>query len=320
MLSFTKKIKNFDPIIIFEKIGLLLELFNTKRTKLLTFIALKIDKAGELLSSITLKRQVYKFFRYISWPWHYIVIFIWILYKKFKKDSLIYDKPGIHIIFGVPGSGKSSLSYELIERIRQETKLKPSYINYPFEKKRLSEDQEYYFKYHQVYDFSDFFSYNIMKKRPNHLIFGAMVIDEAHSVFNPRNNKTTEYNDVFGPFIDFAVKVRQHIGHIFMLTQMGRMDIQIMMLATTITEVDIDIGFDYPDWLKETGLFRFKPLGWTIKSYQIDSFGNIEQKKFKKFYVKNKYANFDYFDSFATRNDYNHVAMDYPTNYRIERI
>ncbi|HTO17363.1 MAG TPA: zonular occludens toxin domain-containing protein [Edaphocola sp.] len=321
MKEFFKKIKDFDPYIIFEKVSKLLELLHDQSFKIKQKIAATIDKIGAAFYNFGYQKRIYKWFRYLSFPWHFILIIIYVTRVRLRnRGKLIYDQPGIHVIFGAPGTGKSSLSFELIERIRLKTKMKPSYINYPFEKQRLSEDESYWFRYHNLYSFDDHFKYNTMRKRFNHIVFGSIVIDEAHSIFNARNNRTREYNDVFGPFIEYSTKIRQHMGHIYMLTQMGRMDIQIMMLAQSITEVEIDIGFDYPDWLRDTGLFRFKPLKWRLKEYKINSFGELNQKRFRKFVVKNEYANLDYFDSFATRNDYDHVPLDYPSNYEIKTI
>ncbi len=319
--NFYQRLKDFDPA-LFDKSIETFDKINDLFVKIQDKLAVAIDKMASAFSAFILSKPIYKLYRLVSFPWHFIAILIYKLYKKLKsRGILIYDRPGIHIIFGVPGSGKSSLSYELIERIRLETKLKPSYINYPFEKHRLSEDGSYIYRYHNLYAFEDYFNYNIMRKRFNDTMFGSIVIDEAHGIFNARYNKTREYNQSFRPFIEYSTKIRQNMGQIFMLTQMGKMDIQIMMLATSITEVSIDIGFDYPDWLLETGLFRFKPLGWKITQYVIDSFGNIEHKKGrKKFYVKNEYANMDYFDSFATRGDYDHVPLDYPSSYTTVQV
>lgn len=316
-----KKLKDFNPILIFEFVSNQTEKLNKVLVLILEKIASSLDKIGEAISSFALRKGVYKFFRLTSFPWHFIVIIVWkrILNAQ-KKGLLVYDAPGLHIIFGVPGSGKSSLAYELIERIRLKTKMKPSYINYPFEKVRLSEDKKYYYKYHQIYSMNDFFGNGVIKQLFNHKLFGSVVIDEAHTVFQPRNNRSRDYNDIFLPLVEYTTKIRQYIGHMFALTQMGRMDIQFMMLATTLTEVEIDIGFDYPEWLLKDGRFRVKPLGWNVKQYKIDSFGNFSTQPVNAFYVKNEYADFDYFDTYATRGDYSHVRMDYPTNYKKTKV
>lgn len=315
------KFKQFNPEIIFEKISFIIDKLNNWLVMAQDIIASSVDAVGKIIADFSLRDGVYKVLRIASFPWHFLIILAWIRIKRASMvKPLIFDKPGLHIIFGVPGSGKSSLAFELIERIRTGTKMKPSYINYPFEKTRLSEDQTYYFKYHQVYDVREFFNNNIVQKVFNHKMFGSVVIDEAHSVFQPRNNRKSEYNESFLPLIEYTTKIRQYIGHMFALTQMGKMDIQFMMLATTLCEVEIDIGFNYPDWLLKDGRFRFKPLGWRIKQYKIDNFGNFNHKPINKFYIKNKFGDLDYFDTYATRNDYSHVQMDYPTNYEKAKI
>lgn len=262
---------------------------------------------------------LYRMVRYCTFPWHFIWILGFIIGSKTAFKPLIYDKDGIHIIIGGPGCGKSSLLYYLMERIRILFG-KPSYINSMMEKPRLSEDRSYRFIYHVLYKFTDFWNSRRMIKVPNHKICGSLGIDEGHRELNYRENGTSEYNDKFIPFIKYAVLVRKYIKKIYITTQMGKVDTQLMALAESITQPRIDIGFDYPDWLIESGIFKFKILGFYIDVYGKDINGDKTTKPISSFYIKNEYADFDYFDTYAESDAYDHLPMDDPKNIIRERI
>lgn len=273
----------------------------------------KIDKQKKIIDN-----PLYKKFRYLTFPWHFLWIIVYLLSKRKKNDRLIYDLPGVHIIVGPPGCGKSSLQFMLAERFRLKTG-KPSLINSDFEKARLSEDKTYYFKYHYLYNFTDFWRDRRMVQLPNHKIAASLIIDEGHRILNYRENGSTEYNDKFMPFMNYAVLVRKYIKHIYFSTQMGKVDIQLMHLAQSLTQPRVDIGFDYPDWLVETGAYRFKIKGFFIDQFSIDANGEKSAKPVKSFYIKNEWADFDSFETMAMNDVYDHVKMYQPNNLIRER-
>jgi hypothetical protein len=159
-----------------------------------------------------------------------------------------------------------------------------------------------------------------MVQKPNHYIASSLVIDEGHRILNYRENGSTEYNDKFKPFMDYAVLVRKFINLIYFSTQMGKVDIQLMSLAQSITQPRVDIGFDYPDWLLETGAFRVKILGFYIDQFGLDINGEKTQKPIKSFYIKNEWADFDFFDTMAMNDVYDHVPTYKPKNMIKERV
>lgn len=255
----------------------------------------------------------YKKIRYLTFPWH----LIWILFWKYTLSGVQktpFDKDGVMIIKGAPGSGKSSLAYEIAERSRILYN-KPFYINTKLEKPRFSQKYSCRYVYHNVYDFSDFWRDRRMVKQPNHFIYGGMIIDEAHKLLNYRLNGTSDYNDKFMPFVDYAVLVRQKIKKIILLTQMDKVDIQLMQLAIFTCVPRIDIGFDYPDWLVETGIFRLNILGWYLDFYSVKTEGpNIIETLVESIYMKNQYADMDYFDTYSMAGEFEHLPMDMPKN------
>lgn len=279
----------------------------------ITFFA---NKTIELIVDFIEKykdEKYYKKLRYLTFPWHFIWILIW-------KNSITptetnrFDEPGLKIIKGKPGCGKSSLAFEIAERSRILFN-KPYYINTKLEKPRFSQQYSCRFVYHNVYSFSDFWNDRRMLKQPNHLIYGGMFIDESHKELNYRLNGTTDYNDKFLPFMEYAVLVRQKIKHIILITQMDKVDIQLMQLAIFTCVPRVDIGFDYPDWLMETGIFRLNILGWYLDFYEVKTEGpNIIETLVESTYMKNKYADMDYFDTYSMAGAFEHLPMDMPKN------
>ena len=298
----------------------LLVIAGKKIESIVTILDDKLKDFAQIITDFTIDvinkykdESYYKKLRLLTFPWH----LIWIIYWKSMingQKNIPFDRDGVMIVEGEPGSGKSSLSYEIAERSRILWN-KPYYINTKLEKPRFSIRYSCRFVYHNVYEFTDFFRDRRMIKQPNHLIYGGMIIDEAHKILNYRLNGTTDYNDKFMPFIDYAVLVRQKIKKIILLTQMDKVDIQLMQLAIFTCVPRIDIGFDYPDWLIETGAFRLKILGWHLDFYKVKTDGSaIIKTPMESMYLKNTYADMDYFDTYSMASEFDHLPMDMPKN------
>lgn len=252
--------------------------------------------------------------RYLSWPFSHIWKLIYLRSKKRKKmlEPILTDKDGFHIIGGNTGEGKSSFAYELAERDRV-IKHKPWYFNTEIEKARFNDDLKAYIKYHKYIPFTDVWSGFKMHMQLNKKYYSAYLIDEIHRIFDYRQNRTTAYLSMFEPFRDYAVVSRKHIGRIFGITQMDRLDIQLLYLVKYWHKPKINVGFDTEDWMHETGLFRFKPLGWDVTSYLVDTTNvNNMLVEYSKWYLPQEYADFDYFDTYAFSDVYNYLPMDQP--------
>lgn len=294
-----------------QKLLSLSEQFSKYMTNFSSSLAYKQKNISVNYSKFILSETFYKKARYLTFPWHWIVIVAWILTRNQVK-RIPFDEPGVQILSGGPGAGKTSCAYEIIERDRY-INHKPWYINTPFEKPRIDKEAGIKFRYHPLFNFEDFWSERKTHKIPNHIRYGGMVIDEIHRILNPRYNNTTDYNDKYEPFSDYAVVIRHYIKRIIATTQMNRVDIQLEQLARFFHRVRIDIGFDYEDWLVDTGIFRFKPLGWYVETFTVDASGRDSIKvPYKSWYFPQQYANMDYYDTYSMSGAYNHIKMDRP--------
>lgn len=296
----------------------LLELVGKKVETIVNILDKKIEAFAHIITDFTIDTidalkgtDTYKYARYLSWPFH----LIWILVWKFSitaEEVLPFDRDGVMIIKGPPGCGKSSLAFEIAERSRILYN-KPFYINTKLEKPRVSIIHSCRFVYHNVFDFNDFWRERRMVKQPNHMIYGGMIIDESHKLLNYRLNGTSDYNDKFMPFMDYAVLVRQKIKKIILLTQMDKVDIQLMQLAIFTCVPRIHIGFNYPEWLNKTGIFRLQILGWYLDFYSVKTEGpNIVETHVESRYLKARYANWDFYDTYSMAGEFEHLPMDMP--------
>ena len=272
-------------------------------------------------SKIMESKSVFKVFRFITFPLHWLWIAVWRWSIKPKEKKIPFDDEGFMIITGIPGAGKSSLAFEIMNRSLA-LYGKPWYINSKMERPKYNDIEQIYYRNHAMYEFKDFWSDGKMHERPNNLLFGGMVIEEFHRELNYRESNTREYKDVFVPFMNYLVTVRKSIKHIIALTQMNKVDVQMMNVACHISEVKINIGFNYPDWLLRTGAFKLQPLGFYIETYTVVNqlSGGYEKGNIKKWYLKSKYTDWDTFDTYAEKDDYNHIPLHYPAATKKVRI
>ena len=263
--------------------------FLANRAKKLIYL---LNKYNDFVMSDT----VYGFARNVTKPLHWLWIYNWLLNLKrnYRKEAFV--KPGLYIIVGEPGAGKSSLAYQIMERDRRKNG-KGSYINTEIEKERVDFKKKRYYKYHQNYEIKDFFADKEIKSYPNQFDYNAMHIDEAHRIWNYRDNMSNDYKNSFMPFMTYAVGVRHYIGRIFLYTQLDKVDTQLMSLgASHYFEVQKKLGFDYERWLA-TGKFELTIVGWKIREYTVS---NGIKKKIDQFFIQRTF-DIDYFDTFNLR-------------------
>lgn len=292
--------------------------FSNKIIKILIEI---IHLFGKQYSKVMESKNVFKTLRFITFPLHWLWIAVWRWSIRPKEKKIPFDDEGFMIITGIPGAGKSSLAFEIMNRSLA-LYGRPWYINSKMEQPSYNEIEQIYYRNHAIYNFKEFWSDGKMHQRPNNLLFGGMVIEEFHRELNYRESNTREYKEVFVPFMNYLVTVRKSIKRIIALTQMNKVDVQMMNVACHVSEVRIDIGFNYPDWLFRTGAFKLQPLGFHIETYTVVNqlSGGYEKGNIKKWYLKSKYSDWDKFDTYAEKDDYNHIPLHYPTSTKKVKV
>ena len=143
-----------------------------------------------------------------------------LIIKLLKGRGSVLFAQGTHFITGPSGCGKTLCSNFIIRTLtarsggffwvnKDQYDLK---ITKPFDMFRLFENGEQ--------------KYRLPKIKNGHRALG-IIFDEFNASFNRRNNRTTEYNEVFMPLIR-SVVTHRHQGHqrIYILGQM-RQDIQL---------------------------------------------------------------------------------------------
>lgn len=261
-----------------------------------------------------LQEDIYSKFRKSTAPFHWSWINKWVANLFKDTEAWPFTKPGLYICVGEPGAGKSSLMAEIAHRMYLKTG-KGSYINTAMEKPRTCDLTGRRYVLHPRYDISDFFWDRKIVLWPNQYLYCALHVDEAHIVWNPRENNSNFYNNTFIPFMRYAVGVRHYIGHMFMYTQMDKVDTQANQLGQeNMFTVQVKKGFDYPHWL-DTGEFRYTILGWDIDFFYFT--GGGDKNIYKSVYIERTF-NLDYFDTYNLREELKNAKMD--NRFSIERF
>lgn len=291
----------------------------TKATIKLSSMFLKpfnrVLRAWQQRYSIVNQDERWKRARRLTKPWHHIWIKIYKhQFKKEEKVDHIQNEEGFQVIGGNTGSGKTTLAFDVMEVDRLQ-KGKPWYVNTDIEKPRYDALADALVRYHRYMPFDKVFNDYLYKLRLDASIYNGYVIDEIHRIFDYRQNRTNSYASQFIPFRDYATVSRKHIKKLIGITQMDRLDIQLMYLVKKWHKPRIDIGFEYEDWLLETGLFRFKVLGWHIDTYTVDTSNPSDMLTNKISWYRKATADFDYMDTYAYADAYDHVPLDDGRDY-----
>lgn len=293
-----------------KKLAIKVDAFTDAYNKFNRKIARKIANLILKYNNWVMDEKIYANIRKLTKPLHWAWIGGWL---KWVKDSYYemdpFKKPGIYIITGEPGSGKSSLAMEIMHRTLLRTG-KGSYINTAIEVPRIDEKTYRLYLHHPLFEITDFFDKGKIVAYPNHFKFAAMHIDEAHRVWQYRENQSNSYMDTFKPFMEYAVGVRHYIGHIYIYTQMEKVDTQLMSLgANNILDVQVKKGFDYNLWL-ENGKFETTILGWNLTFFKATaSSGGWNKTPVKTIFLPRTF-DLKYFDTFNLRKGLKDVKFD----------
>jgi hypothetical protein len=263
------------------------------------------------------------FARVSTMPTNY---YLYRMLKKLKKsnvDPLLFN--GVHFITALMGGGKSSLIYDVIEEIRRNTG-KSSYVNADFEKIKYDDVAEKSYLHHQKFELTEFFDMSNIKKNDEETgqikisqkkkfnrNFDSIVLDEWLSEMNHRNNKKSDYNNIFLALMNMIAHMRhQKMKRIFVLSQMSTTDVQLMTMFSFIHEIQVDLDCTYLDWIK-TGSLSKKIKGWWISTYAKPTnkkYQNKDEMVLIKKYYRKATADFTYFDTFSMASRYDNLPED----------
>lgn len=264
--------------------------------------------------------ELKSFVRKTTVPLNYIEF---ILGKPKKKNQHYITAPGTHYIYALPGGGKSSLAFDIIEEIRVKTGL-GSYVNCAIEKPKYDDVNDFYFKYHSEFEVEDFFGKQLVTKKDGtekykitqlknfDRRFRNIVFDELLSWLNHRMNNTGDYLQIFIALIQFLAQRRhRNVDRVYFLNQLDTTDIQLMSSFNYVHEVQVDLDVPYWHWV-ETGCYDKHILGWWIDTYKFGSTGKktASNKILIESHYRPRTADFDYFDSFAEQKNTENLPFD----------
>lgn len=244
-------------------------------------------------------------FRFLTFPFNYFWIIHYNKIKLHKNEKTPLHEPGVHLITGCMGSGKSSSVYYYITQELQKTG-KGAYINTALEKASIDLDGEEYV-YNRQFELEEFFKEGKQLKKFNTLKFDKIVIDEMNYYLNHRLNKTKNYNNILLPLLRQATNMRHDsIKQIIILTQQPNFDNQLMNIVSYYHRVQIKKGILYYFWLffgvKLSKTYGVK--GWKFETQYIQGGRVPENGKVKKWLLKYKNSSYilDSFDTFNMKN------------------
>lgn len=276
----------------FHAISKVLQFLNTAAT-------LFMDKVYKILdnNSSVLRR--------LSFPWGIIIPTVWLYYYNKKHDAIPTDKEGIHFFRSPVGGGKSLTSLVLAERALKLTGF-ASYFTSQVEKpqKALDEDgNEYWYVMHKVERLEDVYVDGKRKREWDYDRFPYVNKDERHLRFNPRMNKTREYNQAWLVEHEDELLMR-HEGakRIYKFSQHMKLDSQEMETAVYMHDIKAIKGLPWRQWMRD-GLLRVYPYVIQFETYRIEyEFdGNMKRNLVAKWNLEVPIEVLDKFDTHAER-------------------
>lgn len=265
------------------------------------------------MESIRLVYREYEtLLRTISWPWSAIYPkgYKFLMKRKIHKIPLL--RPGVQMVRSKVGGGKSLTSWVIASLVLKRTG-HPSYMTSPVEKPKLSEDGKFWYVYHPVIDLDTYYAKGKKLKRYNTKKYKNMHKDENHLRYNPRLNKTREYNDKFIPEHKDELLMR-HDGFdtITKYSQHIRLDSQDMETIDLMHEVETIKDIPYKRWIAD-GKFNYIPVKLKFTSYKlvVEFDGSIKRKLFKKWSLDIPYEVLQEFDTYAEANNSAGLPYDF---------
>lgn len=246
-----------------------------------------------------------KLLRHLGFPWVILIPKVWQYFYMQKHLSLPTDKEGIHFFRSPVGGGKSLTSLVLAERALKVTGF-ASYFTSPVEKPQKAVDDdgnEYWYVMHKVEKLDDVYVNGKRAKEFDYDRYPYVNKDERHLRFNPRMNKTKEYNQAWLVEHEDELLMR-HDGakRIYKFSQHMKLDSQEMETATYMHDIKAVKGLPWTQFLKD-GLLRIYPYMIQFETYEIIySFkGDMDRRLVAKWNLMVPMEVLDKFDTHAER-------------------
>lgn len=266
----------------------------------------------EIYDRLGKKTQAGRLLRFGSLPWSVAIPkgYKYFFSNQYSKD-LIFT-PGVHMVRAKVGGGKSLTSFILAEIYLNETGL-GSYFTSPVEKPQVTDDGEWLYVFHRVINTDDYYrdgkkilNYNTEKHNVMHK-------DERHLEYNPRNNKSSEYNKKFMLEQQDEILMRhQGFKSIYKYSQYMKLDSQDMDALSYMHDVETVKDIPIQRWL-ETGELNYIPvvLKFTTYKIEIEFEGTMRRKKVGSCKIPIPYQLLQRFDTHAESGRYAGLPVDY---------
>jgi hypothetical protein len=241
-------------------------------------------------------------------PINWIYFYYLTVMKYLTTDPI--EHQGVHYITALMGGGKSSLMYDVAEKVRTTTS-KGTYVNVELERPRYDVIHDKWYKFHPEFDIEEFWGVKtyidengeekqrIEQLKKFDLEFDNLILDEWLSKMNHRQNNTKLYKEVFIALISAIAHMRhQHMKRIYVASQLDTTDIQLMAMFKYIHEVEVKLNVPYLEWVR-TGSLDKHIMGWTIWTYKYkrNRKKSATEKKLYKKYFRPRTADMDFFES-----------------------
>ena len=210
------------------------------------------------------------------------------------------------------GGGKSLSSFILAEIYLEETG-KGSYFTSPVEKPSVTEDGEWLYVFHRVIDTDKYYKGGNKVLNYNTEKYKVMHKDERHLEYNPRNNKSKDYNNKFMVEQQDEILMRhQGFESIYKYSQYMKLDSQDMDALTYMHDVETVKDIPIRRWL-DTGELNFIPIAlkFTTFKIEIEFDGTMRRKKIGSCKIPIPYQLLQRFDTHAESGRYAGLPVDF---------
>lgn len=262
--------------------------------------------------------QTYNIARWTTVPYNWL--WFQFLKRQTKKLLPLYE-PGTHFGYALQGGGKSSLAFNIMEYLRLTTGY-GSYVNVELEKPRWDPINQFWYKLHQ--NFSELDYWGLQEKEDNlgnpyfestqlmkfdTKLFRNVFIDELFSLFNQRENKKSEYNNVFIGLMKSIVHQRHaEVERYYFFSQISRTDVQLHSIFKWVHQIKVILDCKWWDWVRNGKLDKHI-IGWLITSTSETKDRKGRDTIIAKRYFIPRIFDEEYFETKNMKHLYDHLPV-----------